>query len=240
MLALRGHAAHRRPPPRGVGRRERGRGEISTGNEEALRGAGNIFTIINPTRELRRASGSQTPFMLPVCSDFHIPAQSGRERTDGSSAAKDTIPPFLRGGELHVFYAYAYYRCKGTEARDRRGDYTCGPHMQRLAYFKVCEVHEPQPFDLRHLLATRYPPSSTIYPRAASENGARWARGWIMVLVELKFSTLGVFKFDHGPRRCGPNMPYDRRCVCFPLRWRVVPGRSAVDKVNGSADGTCL
>ena len=96
--------------------------------------------------------------------------------------------------------------------------------MQRLAYFKVCEVRERGTLNLRQLLATRYPPSSTIYPMAASENCARWARGWIMVLVELKFSTLGVFKFDHGPRRCGPNMPFDRRCVCFPLRWRVVEG----------------
>ena len=95
--------------------------------------------------------------------------------------------------------------------------------MQRLAYFKVCEVRERGTLNLRQLSATRYPPSSTIYPMAASENCARWARGWIMVLVELKFSTLGVFKFDHGPRRCGPNMPFDRRCVCFPLRWRVVP-----------------
>ena len=101
-----------------VGCRERGRGEISTWNEEALRGAGNIFTIITPTRGLRRASGSQTPFMLPICSDFHISAQSGRERTDGSSAAKDTIPPFLRGGELF----YAYRRCGGTETRDGRGE----------------------------------------------------------------------------------------------------------------------
>ena len=107
--------------------------------------------------------------------------------------------------------------------------------MQRLAYFKVCEAHEPQLFDLRHLLATRYPPSSTIYPMAASENCARWARGWIMVLVELKFSTLGVFKFDHGPRRCGPNMPFDRRCACFPLRWRVVASHQASEGVGGAS-----